>query len=156
MLRGEDSKSNGIEIRHHVRLRLPKTCQLSLREINGRVSINGMEGAIRLKEVNGGALIPRVSGELQMDGVNGKIKLGLVRVVPNGIRLRDVGSVELQVAEGVNAELEIGELDATPLVLEGRVNLNRIGEKSFQGRIGAGGPVIRIEDVNGRVSIRNP
>jgi beta-lactamase regulating signal transducer with metallopeptidase domain len=156
VLRGEDSKSNGIEIRHHLRLRLPKNSRLSLREVNGRVSINGMEGAIRLNEINGGALIPQVSGELEMEGVNGKISLGLTRLVPNGIRLRDVGSVELQVAEDVNAELEIGELEATPLLETPRARVNRTGEKNFQVRIGTGGPVIRIIDVNGRVSIRNP
>jgi beta-lactamase regulating signal transducer with metallopeptidase domain len=156
VLRGEDSKSDGIEIRHHVRLRLPRNCQLHLREINGRVSINGMEGAIRLNEVNGGAQIPQLSGELEMDGVNGSIRLGLMRLAPSGIRLRDVGSVELQVEEDVNAELEIGELDAAPMIETPRANLNRAGEKNFRGRIGAGGPVIRIIDVNGRVRIRNP
>jgi HEAT repeat protein len=153
VLRGEDNSSNGIEIRHHVRLRLPKNCQLHLREINGRVSINGMEGAIRLNEVNGGAQIPQISGELEMDGVNGRIGLGLIRLAPSGIRLRDVGSVELRVAEGVNAELEVGELDASPTVEMPRANLSRIGEKNYRVSIGAGGPTIRMIDVNGQVKI---
>jgi len=154
-LRGEDSQSNSVEIRHHVRLRLPKNCQLHLREISGRVSINGMDGAIRLNEVNGGAQIPRLSGELEMDGVNGRIGLGLIRIAPSGIRLRDVGSIELRVAESVNAELEIGELDTEPTVETTplRANLIRVGEKSYRLRIGAGGPTIRMIDVNGQVKI---
>ncbi len=154
VLRGEDSKSNGIEVRHRVRLRLPRNARIDLREINGRVHINGMEGAIRLNEVNGGAQIPQLSGELDMSSVNGRITLGLARLVPGGIHLRDVGTVELNVADGVNAELEIDELDR--LLLETpRASLQQRGEKKFQVRIGAGGPLIRIIDVNGQVRIRD-
>ncbi|MGH9839043.1 MAG: HEAT repeat domain-containing protein [Blastocatellia bacterium] len=154
VLRGEDSKSNGIEVRHRVRLRLPRNARIDLREINGRVHINGMEGAIRLNEVNGGARIPHLSGELEMSSVNGRIDIGLARLVPGGITLHDVGAVELQVADGVNADLEIDELDA--LLLETpRASLQQRGEKKFQVRIGAGGPVIRIIDVRGQVRIRN-
>lgn len=154
VLRGEDSRSGGIEIRHRVRLRLPGDAQISLYEINGRAHIDGLEGAIRLNEVNGGALIPRLAGELDATSVNGRITLGLARLVPAGISLRDVGTVELQVAEGVNADLEISDLHAPPLLETPRASLNRIGEEEFQVRIGAGGPVIRIIDVRGQVRIR--
>jgi hypothetical protein len=155
-LRGEDSKSGGVEIRHHVRLRLPRSSRLSLREINGRVHINGMEGAIQLKDVNGGAVIPQLSGELKMDGINGGIKLGLTRLAPGGILISDVTSgVELQVAAGINANLEFGELDAQPLIEIPQLSLQRTSEKKFEGQLGAGGPVIRIMDVNGEVRIRN-
>jgi beta-lactamase regulating signal transducer with metallopeptidase domain len=155
-LRGEDSKSNGIEIRHHLRLRLPRSSRLSLREINGRVHINGMEGAIQLNEVNGGAVIPHLSGELKMTGINGGIKLGLRRLAPGGIHIRDVTSgVELQVADGINAKLEITELDNQPLIEIPHLTLQQVAEKNFEGQLGVGGPTIRIVDVNGRVRIRS-
>jgi hypothetical protein len=155
-LRGEDSKSNGIEIRHHLRLRLPRSSRLSLREINGRVHINGMEGAIQLNEVNGGAVIPHLSGELKMTGINGGIKLGLTRLAPGGILIRDVTSgVELQVADGINAKLEITELDNQPLVEIPHLTLQQVAEKNFEGQLGVGGPMIRIVDVNGQVKIRS-
>jgi beta-lactamase regulating signal transducer with metallopeptidase domain len=155
-VRGEDSKSNGIEIRHHLRLRLPRNCQVSLWEVNGRVHIDGIEGAIQLKDVNGGADIPRLSGELKMDGINGDIKLGVTRLAGKGISIRDANSdIELQLAGGIGARLEIIELEDQPLIEIPQLNLQQTGEKKFEGQLGAGGPLIRIMDVNGQLRIRH-
>ncbi len=155
MLRGADNSSGGIEIRHRVRLRLPKHCLLRLYEVNGKASINGMECAIRLSEINGGALLSHVSGELEMTGINGGITLSLMRLTPGGVRIRDVtGGLELRLADDLNANLELSKLETAPQLETPRATVQRVGEKQFQVRIGNGGPTIRLIDVNGMVRIR--
>jgi hypothetical protein len=150
---GEDSKSNGIAVHHYVQLRVPRSSRVSLREINGRVSINGIEGAIWLNGVNGDARLSQVAGEAEMSAINGKVTFSLARLVPKGICLRDVASVELGIADEINAELELDKLKEPPMTEVARVSLKKLWKGRFDGRIGSGGPVIRILDVGGRVRI---
>ena len=154
VLRGADSKSNGVEVRHRVKLRLPRHCELRLQEINGSVSISGMAGALRLSEINGNVALSQVFGMLEMNSINGGITLALQRLTMNGMRIRDVCDLELRVANDLNAQLDITELDAAPLSEATRVSVRRVGENRFQERIGNGGPTIRLDDVKGKVKIR--
>jgi hypothetical protein len=153
-LRGADSSSNGIEVRHRVKLRLPRHCALRLHEINGQVTINGMAGALRLSEINGGAALSQVFGELEMNSINGGVTLALERLTTGGIRIRDVRDLDLRVANDLHAQLDITELETAPRSETARAKVRRVGEKRFQVRIGNGGPAIRLDDVNGKVKIR--
>ncbi len=154
VLQGDDSSSGGIEVRHRVRLRLPRQSGLSVREVNGRVIVAGLEGDIRMSDVNGGAAVRRSTGALELSGINGGITLGIARLAPSGARLRDInGAVELRLAEGLDATLEIEELDRRPQIETSRVALSQAGEKSFRGQIGRGGPLIRVLEVNGKLRI---
>jgi DUF4097 and DUF4098 domain-containing protein YvlB len=154
VLRGDDSSSGGIEVRHRVRLRLPRQTGLSVREVNGRVNIAGVAGDIRMSDVNGGASVMGSVGALELSGINGGITVSIARLATGGARLSDInGAVELRLADGLDATLEIRELDQRPQVETSRVVVSRMGEKSFHGQIGAGGPLIRVHDVNGKLRI---
>jgi len=154
VLRGDDSSSGGIEVRHRVRLRLPRQTGLSVREVNGRVKVAGLEGDIQMSDVNGGASIVRSVGALKLSGINGGITLGIARLATGGARLSDInGAVELRLAAGLDATLEISELDHRPQIETSRVAISQVGEKSFRGQIGGGGPLIRVLEVNGKLKI---
>jgi hypothetical protein len=153
-LRGTDSSSGGIEVRHRVKLRLPKHCALRLHEINGAVVINGMAGALWLNEINGGATLLQIQGELEMQSINGGVTLALRQLTANGIRISDVRDLDLSVSNDLHAQLDITELDTAPHSDTSRAKVRRLGEKRFQVRIGNGGPAIRLHDVNGKVTIR--
>lgn len=153
---GDDSSSGGIEVRHRARLRLPRQTELSVRQVNGRVRVAGLEGNVRMSDVNGGATVARSAGDLELTGINGGVTLGIARLAASGARLRDItGGVELRLADGLDANLEIRELDDRPLVETPRAAINQVGEKRFLGRIGAGGPMIRVIEVNGKFRIRD-
>lgn len=154
VLRGDDSSSGGIEVRHRVRLRLPRQTRLSLREINGRVQVAGLAGDIRMSDINGGASVVQSAGALELSGINGGITVGIARLATGGARLSDInGVVGLRLAAGLDATLEIREIDQRPQIETARVALSQVGEKSFRGQIGAGGSLIRVLEVNGKLRI---
>lgn len=152
-LRGADSQSNGIEVRHRVKLRLPRHCALRLHEINGSVAISGMAGALRLSEINGSAALSQIFGALEMNSINGGVTLTLERLMTGGVRISDVRDLELRVANDLHAQLDITELETAPRSETSRAKVRRVGENRFQVLIGNGGQVIRLDDVNGKVRI---
>jgi DUF4097 and DUF4098 domain-containing protein YvlB len=154
-LRGEDSKSDGIEVRHRVWLKLPRQSNLRLWDINGAVKLGELAGTVRLSDVNGGVEMKQAAEDLELTDINGDLSLDVTRIGQGGIRLTDInGVVALRLAHGLSADLVAEDLDHPPLLEAPQSELNKVGKASYRGRIGAGGAAIRIADVNGEVKIQ--
>jgi hypothetical protein len=139
------------------RLYVPARTDLSLRTLNGGISIEGVRGEIDFRATNGGVKLAGVGGTVRGSTVNGGLDVELDGPQWDGQGL-DVetsnGGVKLSIPEGYSAELETGTTNGglrldIPITLQGELNRRHITTT-----LGGGGPRIRAVTTNGGVAVR--
>src|SRR5688572_11474580 len=125
--------------------------------VNGSLDIDGLHGEVRASLVNGGVKANDLSGEVNLSTVNGAIEVNAAGLAESkGVSLNAVnGAIVLNVPSGANAHVRAttvhGQIsnDFGLTVEEGQY----VG-RNLSGQIGSGGPRIRLNNVNGSISIK--
>ncbi len=142
------------EVRYDVRV--PRGASLALRTTNGALSLEGVQGVVELETVNG-RLRGRALGQVQRaETVNGSIDLSLDQVPAEGATIETVnGSVELTVPAAIAVTVSVrtvnGGIDVNGF---SRVEEGERRRRRYDGKLNGGGPTLRVETVNGSVSVR--
>lgn len=112
----------------------PSPKALTLSTVNGRVTVNDMEGNISVSSVNGGISIYNQRGDIKSETVNGSINI-----------LKSYGDVKGETVNGnINAEvLEIGE----------RINLSTVNGSVTLNIENLENAEVKVDTVNGSISI---
>ena len=121
--------------------------------VNGDLLIDGVEGSVDADTVNGTIVVRGASGEIELETVNGGIELELGPGVIDQISLSSVnGTIEvfLTGSAEIRAETVNGRI-TNDFGLE--VKKGKYVGSSMRGSIGAGGPVIELETVNGGIQV---
>jgi hypothetical protein len=154
VLRGADSRSGQVEVRQRVKLLIPRQSNFNVREVNGTVNIDRIDGSVGVRSVNGHLIFSQGRGASDITSVNGHMTISIDQLADGGIRISDaVSPVLLQVADDINADLNIKELNGRVSVKRPNVTVNRVSETNYSGQIGSGGPSISIIDVRGSLTI---
>lgn len=154
VLRGADSKSGQVEVRQRVKLLIPRRSNFTVREVNGTVTIGRIDGNVGVRSVNGNLIFSQGGGASDITSVNGHMTISIGQLTDGGIRISDaVSPVLLQVADDINADLNVKELNGRVSVKRSNVTVNRVSETNYSGQIGSGGPSISIVDVRGSLTI---
>jgi hypothetical protein len=147
------TRRNDVEV--HFTVRLPAGVRFSGRTVNGDVEAEGLASDVSLHTVNGDVDVT-TTGYAEASTVNGSIGARMGRMdVAGGLRFKTVnGSIELDLPDDVNAELDAswvnGGLDSDlPISIRGR-----IGRMSARGQLGDGGPRLELSTVNGSIRLR--
>ena len=136
-------------------LSVPSQMSLTLRSVNGGVSVRGVEGRLDLSTTNGGVKLANVGGEVRGRTTNGGIDVELDGATWHGEGL-DVetsnGGVRLTIPDGYSARLEAGTVNGgfnsdIPLTVRGR------WPRDVEATLGGGGPTLRVRTSNGGVRI---
>jgi DUF4097 and DUF4098 domain-containing protein YvlB len=125
-------QENGLAIRCEgdLSLRLPEKASLSLEQVEGNLTLKGIEGDIAIGQVNGnGALknahtltIQQVAGDLALKNINGDLT---IKHIGHDLAVRNANNVNIGVIEGdFSARLINGSL--TLAAGQGDVNLRTI------------------------------
>ncbi len=135
-------------------IRVPRTAQVSVENVNGRVEVLGVAAQVEAQTVNGSVEVRDAAGEVEASAVNGSVQVQMARVDPSGrSRLRTTnGSVRLTLPADASAEIEAGTVNggvSCDFELENEHKTRR----KLDGRIGAGGAHFDLGAVNGSVSI---
>lgn len=125
--------------------------------VNGSLDIDGVQGDVRASLVNGKVKANDLSGELNLNTVNGAIEVNAAGLYASrGVNLSSVnGAIILSVPSGASAQVKAsvvnGQIsnDFGLTVEEGQY----VG-RSLTGQIGSGGPRIRLNNVNGSITIK--
>jgi len=147
------------EIRHRVALRLPRQANLEIREIGGDVMVGEIGGQLEIAEVIGNVRAARVAGLVVVGDVNGDIDMTFAPL--RGARIKiggEVnGNVDLRFEGEVNADLNASNVIGAIKPDFPKVEIRRTNRgwwwASLKARIGVGGPVIEVHDVNGNVTL---
>jgi hypothetical protein len=136
-------------------LSVPSQMSLTLRSVNGGVSVRAVEGRLDLSTTNGGVRLSRVGGDVRGRTTNGGIDVDLDGHTWRGEGLdlqTSNGGVRLAIPEDYSARLEAGTVNGGlnsefPLTVRGRLN------RDIDATLGAGGAPIRVRTSNGGVRI---
>jgi hypothetical protein len=136
-------------------IRLPAEADLVGRTVNGDIVALDLGGDVTANTVNGDIEIS-TEGFARAETVNGDIEIEMGRTAfAGGAEFSTVnGSIRLDVADGINANVSANWLNGgfesdLPFTLDGGLRRN-----SARGVLGDGGPELRLETVNGSISIR--
>jgi hypothetical protein len=136
-------------------LLVPMQMSLSLKTVNGGLSVKGVEGRIEATTTNGGVRLTDVAGDVRGRTTNGGIDVDLDGTSWRGEGL-DVqtsnGGVRVAIPDGYSARLEAATVNGGlnsdfPVMLNGRRSRN------IEATLGGGGAPIRVRTSNGGVRI---
>ena len=170
-----DRGPRGDRVRYHVRydftIRVPRGVALRLCTINGGdVIVNGTEGDFIVENVNGPVEMNRVAGSGRAHTVNGGVKVSFTANPRGQSSFKTVnGNVDVSFLDGLAADFAMKtmngglftDFDAQPLASPvAAAGERRNGKFVYRAReytrvrVGAGGPEIAFETLNGNVRAR--
>lgn len=139
-------------------LTIPRGARLQGAElVNGSLDLEGLQGDVNASLVNGAVKADRLGGSVKLSTVNGRIAInasGLENA--KGVALNSVnGSIELVVPSGAGANVEASTIHG-PITndFELTVEKGQYLGRNLSGQIGSGGPKVRLNNVNGSISIK--
>ncbi len=149
--RGRDRGS----VSHEVRLKLPKSVNLNISSVNGKVKVGEITGEIGVSSVNGGVEVAQAGTASRLSSVNGGVSVSLLRLGEGGLRVSSInGGVNIGLPPETNAEIDARSVNG---VINSDLPITVVGEMKhgqLRGRLGAGGPLISVTSVNGGVTLR--
>lgn len=139
-------------------LTIPRGARLDGAElVNGSLDIQGVQGDVRASLVNGEVKANGLSGELKLATVNGAMEINVTGLAESrGVNLSSVnGAIVLIVPSGSSAQVKASTVHGRITNDFGlTVNEGQYVGRDLEGQIGSGGPRIRLNNVNGSISIK--
>jgi len=150
-------------------LQVPRDIDLKLKTVNeGDIRVTGVAGNYALRNVNGSIVMTDVAGSGIARTVNGGVKVSFRENPRANSEFSTInGSVELHFAKNLSANFRFKTLNGgvytdyplTALPPRGPLEERRNGKLVFRtdgytgGRVGAGGPEIKLENLNGDIRV---
>jgi len=153
-----DSSSRGLSInvsrRVNYTVRVPRGLAVTLRSSNGEITATGIGGAFDATATNGRITGIDLSGRATVSTTNGVVSLTMAAIAEGGVRAETTnGTVTLTLPRDANATL-------TTQVTNGAITHENLdlqiiesSRRRLDGRLGAGGPDIRVRTTNGAVRL---
>jgi hypothetical protein len=144
------------EIRQRLILRMPRKTGLEIQDIEGDVSIGEVDGWLNVFQVEGGARISRAAGPVAVGNVNGNVEIAFAPARANSVWVGDVnGGVDLRFEGELNANLKASSINGVIKPDFPRIETRNAESEpgKYEGRIGAGGVDINVNNVNGNLTM---
>jgi DUF4097 and DUF4098 domain-containing protein YvlB len=155
---GDNNDSKGhdsFDVEMHYVVKVPAGARLSVDNVNGTVTVTGADADASVETVNGDVRFDGV-GARSLETVNGKVIATFSKAAWEGsMEVQTVnGSVSLTFPADLSAEVS-GETVNGGIQSDFPITVEKgFGPKSFSGRIGAGGRRLKVETVNGAITIK--
>ena len=159
----------GYRVRMDFQLQVPSNIDLKLSTVNeGKIKVQGVGGDFSLRNVNGEIEMSEVAGSGSARTVNGGVKVTFRENPRANSEFASLnGSVELQFAKNLAADFRFKTLNGgiytdyslNALPQRPPVQERRNGKLVFRtdrytgGRVGSGGPEIKLENLNGDIRV---
>ncbi len=140
-------------------IRTPAAASVTLRNVNGRVTIDGLDGPVDIRSVNGAIEADGLSQSTAIETVNGAITATYAAAPTAGRHRFEAvnGAIRLYLPAGAGGRFEAKTVNGSiknDMGLE--VKKARFGPmSSLEGTIGPGEAEIELETVNGSIRILN-
>lgn len=152
-----DGSTKGLNIKTSRRInyvvKVPKTIAVTVESSNGDISVTGLTGAFRASASNGRIIGMDLGGSAHASTTNGVVELTMATVTGDVTAETTNGKVTVTVPRGTNATLSArvtnGEISHDNLDLQ----VTETSRRRLDGRLGTGGPSIRVETTNGAVRV---
>ena len=137
-------------------VQVPRAAMVTLRTVNGGISIDDFHGTAKFRASNGGVSLTNVGGDISGQTTNGGVTVNLEGDRWDGAGL-DVethnGGVRMTVPDNYSAVLDTGTVNGRinvdfPITVQGRLS------DRLTTTLGSGGARVRVITTNGGVTIR--
>jgi len=139
-------------------LTLPRQGKLDGAElVNGSLDVEGVQGFVRASLVNGTVKASGLGGEVRLSTVNGGIEANVAALeAAKGVQLNSVnGPIVLVVPSGASADVKASTVHGGITNDFGlKVEDGEYVGHSMSGQIGSGGARIRLNNVNGSITVK--
>ena len=134
---------------------VPRGARIELRDVNGRIEIDGVAGPVEVTTVNGTIEARGLGGEIDASTTNGSVEVAMDGLTATGRnRLRTTnGSLRLVLPGDVGAEIEAGTVNGSVSCSFDLAAGARVTRRKVEGRIANGGARFELRSVNGSVHI---
>lgn len=151
---GEDGRNSvqRNDVRVDWEVRVPEGVRFTGRTVNGGVEVLDLSGDVRAVTVNGDVEV-ETSAAASAETVNGSIRARMGVLTADAVLETVNGSIDLDVADDVDAELDASWLNGSLDLDIDLASVDRVGRRSARGRFGDGGPLLRLETVNGSIRV---
>ncbi|HKO62823.1 MAG TPA: hypothetical protein VJV03_16785 [Pyrinomonadaceae bacterium] len=139
-------------------LTVPRGARLQGAElVNGSLDLEGLQGDVNASLVNGAVNASRLGGAVKLSTVNGRIAVSAAGLEnAKGVNLNSVnGAIELVVPSGAGADVQASTIHG-PITNDFGLTEEKgqyVG-RNLRGQIGAGGPSVKLNNVNGSINIK--
>ncbi len=136
---------------------VPHATSLTLKAINGGISVSDIRGTLQFEATNGGINLRRLAGEVTGSTVNGGVNLELTGTTWDGRQVQVTtrnGGVNLSVPANYSAHFQTETQNGG---LRSDFPLNATGDQrsvNHDFSIGTGGPLIHVTTTNGGVTLK--
>lgn len=136
------------------RVEVPAGVDLAVGTVNGGVAVERVSGDVRASTVNGDVEVES-DGNVEASTVNGSIRASMGENLKSDLSFNTVnGSITVSLPSGANADVRAstvnGGLESDfPLTIQGRFSNRRMN-----GQIGGGGHDLKLNTVNGGITLR--
>jgi hypothetical protein len=150
--------------RHHLfgpsgqveyRLTVPHGARVSVKNVNGAVEVDGVQGDLRATTVNGSVEAARLAGSVTASTVNGSVRVSMASV--DATSRSELGStngtVRLTLPRDVSAEVMASTVNGSARCDFDLAEGARTSRRKLEGRIGQGGARFELRTVNGSAEI---
>lgn len=153
LLRGEEQKWS-VSYEAFV----PRRMDLKMNSVNGGIGVDDVRGSLQFETVNGGIRLVGVNGTVKGQTVNGGIHIDLAgsQWDGDGLQVSTVnGGVTLNIPSTFNASVHASTTNGgMHSEFEGATVQGKWGPKTMDVKLGAGGPAVKVDTVNGGVHVR--
>ena len=136
------------------RVSVPRGARVRVSNVNGRVEVDGVWGAVKASTVNGSVDVTGAGGEVEASAVNGGVGVTMARVDPAGRSELSTtnGSVRLTLPRETSADVEAHTVNGS-VGCDFDLADVRKSRRKLEGRIGSGGARFELGTVNGSAHI---
>lgn len=143
---------NRSDVRVELSIQMPAMVNLSAKTVNGSAAIRGLQAGVEANTVNGDLTL-ETAGSASAKTVNGKVEARIGRIEKDCTFSTVNGRILVAVASAVNADVSMATVNGKietdlPVTIQGKMSARKL-----EGRIGAGGPKLNLNTVNGGIRI---
>lgn len=149
----QDRQCQIIHAREQLKLVVPRSANLSFKQIEGELTIGVTNGVLRLDNIEGFVRVAKAQSA-EIRSLEKGLSLSVSRLGAQGINISQVeGSIELGLSNDVNADLSIRSYsgDIKTEILDAQVSDS--GRAGYRARFGSGGANISISHIEGDIRI---
>jgi hypothetical protein len=150
--RGERNNDVSVEFT----IQLPKGVKLEATSVNGGLELIGATAEVKARTVNGSVTAESMGGPVSAKTVNGGIKVKMGTIGTSPLEFETVnGGITVAIPAGANVNLDARTVNGGvssedfPITIQGRIDRRHI-----EGKIGTGGPTLKVATVNGGITLR--
>jgi len=138
-----------------VKLTLPRSTDLSLKNIAGSVRLGAIDGMLRLNSIAGQVTVAQVQAAEISSLANG-LTIGLAQPGEQGIRISSItGGIDLSVGYSVNTNIVVTSLRGEIQNDAPDASVTKMGQSGFNILIGSGGKPISVSSIEGGIRIHH-